>query len=238
MPARKGTAKNSSKKRTKPTISNTGFLGAVYVDKVTLSNTTKYFFARKKLKITHHVMEGLMQVISNIFVENHIQAHISCVYLAEEEKLGFVLSKSPFIRQVEDKSYFINYLREMGHLRFDHNKEQEHEIFSTGFIGCVFADLRAFGNKFTYNIEINIIENLVRGIMIPIKELFIEHGSPCYISGVEIEEGAQLGFVLSKKAFDEREAPLYFENYLTEIGVLKEEEPDEMQIRDLKKELL
>ena len=48
-------------------------------------------------------------------------------------------------------------------------------------------------------------------MIIPVKELFLRHNVPAYISTSHLEEQNKLGFVLSVKPYDERaEADLYF----------------------------
>ncbi len=213
--------KHSRKKTSSPTLSNTGFIGATFTD---LDDLTKYeyYFSRKKLQITHHVLDGLLQGSSILFSQHGIPAHISCIYLPKQKKIGLVLSKKPF-RRKEGKSYFINYLREVGHLNED-EKIKEHEIFNTGFIGVIFADLSKV-ERFTFQFELELLSQFLKGLIIPAKELFLRHNIQAYISSVELTNEGKIGFVLSKKPYDERkEADLYFIEYLKERGLYEEEE--------------
>ncbi|MCK1999786.1 hypothetical protein MZM54_00130 [[Brevibacterium] frigoritolerans] len=223
----------------KPTISNTGFIGSVFIDTEELYEKSRYYFSRKHLQITHHTLNSMLKVISNLFNEQNVPAHLSCVYLKDQKKLGVVLSKNEFSDK-EGVAYFINYLKEMRHyIEKDKKDKVDYEIFNTGFIGAVFADIGKF-KKFTFDIEMNIIESLIRGIMIPVKELFLENKINCYISGVEMKKENKLGFVLSVKPFDEkRESILYFEEYLIEQGYMegREEELGPLPIRNLTKEI-
>ncbi len=46
--------------------------------------------------------------MSALFKEHNITAYMSCVYLHNQKKIGFVLSTKPF-EQSDGVSYFINY---------------------------------------------------------------------------------------------------------------------------------
>ena len=65
-----------------------------------------------------------------------------------------------------------------------------------------------------------MLTKLMKDMIIPVKELFLRHNVPAYISTSHLEEQNKLGFVLSVKPYDERaEADLYFEAYLKERGL-------------------
>ena len=65
---------------------------------------------------------------------------MSCVYLHKQKKIGFVLSTKPF-EQSDGVAYFVNYLIEKNFYG-GHDEDVEYqEVFNTGFIGVVFADL-------------------------------------------------------------------------------------------------
>ncbi len=51
-------AKRRGRKKQTPIISNTGFIGSVFIDTLELQKKS-YYFARKKLQIVHHVLDGL-----------------------------------------------------------------------------------------------------------------------------------------------------------------------------------
>ncbi|MBO9129228.1 hypothetical protein [Bacillus sp. 165] len=204
-------------------ISNTGFIGSVFIDTLELQKR-HYYFSRKKLQLTHHVLDGLAQAMNALFTEHAISAYLSCVYLHTQKKIGYVLSVKPF-EKAEGISYFTNYLIEKN---FYTGEEKEYqEIFSTGFIGAAFADLSGM-ERFTFGSELKILSKLIKNMIIPVKELFLRHGVPAYISGVELEDQNKLGFVLSRKPYDEQaEAVLYFTEYLKERGFYEAESEDD-----------
>ncbi|TYR80472.1 hypothetical protein FZC66_08800 [Priestia megaterium] len=211
------------KKQLPPTLSNTGFIGATFADTNELL-TNEYHFSRKHMKITHHVLDALLQGVTHLFQQNRIEAAISCVYLPKYKKIGLVLSKQPFGRR-EGVGYFINYLKEIGHIDWE-EKTKEYEIHNTSFIGVIFADLDKI-SKFTFEFELQLLSKFVKDLIIPAKELFLQHHVKAYISGVENEDQHKVGFVLSIKPYDEREADLYFIEYLKERGLYEEDEPEE-----------
>lgn len=93
---------------------------------------------------------------------------MSCVYLHKQKKIGFVLSTKPF-EQSDGVSYFINYLIEKN---FYGNEEVEYqEVFNTGFIGVVFADLCSI-DRFNFEFEMGMLTKLMKDMIIPVKELF------------------------------------------------------------------
>lgn len=199
-----------------PIISNTGFLGATFVDTIEIEENA-YHFPRASLQIVHHVLNGLLQASTSIFNEHGISAHLACVYLKRQKKLGLVLSKQKFTEK-EGEAYFHNYLLErnlydgIGGFR---------DVYNTGFLGAVFIDLSNI-ERFTYEFEMKLLLNLIKSFLIPAKELFISHNIKAYISGVEISSQDKIGFVLSKKPYDEKkEADLYFAEYLKERGLFK-----------------
>ncbi len=55
---------------------------------------------------------------THLFQQHKVEAAISCVYLPKYKKIGLVLSKQPFGRN-EGIGYFINYLKEIGHIEWD-----------------------------------------------------------------------------------------------------------------------
>ncbi|WP_459503752.1 hypothetical protein [Bacillus sp. C1] len=222
--------KRRGRKKHTPTISNTGFIGSVFIDTLELQKKS-YYFARKKLQIVHHVLDGLGGATSALFKEHNISAHMSCVYLHKQQKIGFVLSTKPF-EQADGIAYFKNYLIEKNF--YDAQEEEFQEVFNTGFIGVVFADLSSI-DRFNFEFEMSMLSKLMKDMIIPVKELFLRHNIPAYISTSHLEEQNKLGFVLSVKPYDERaEADLYFETYLKERGLYigdEEEEIDKIVIR-------
>ncbi|MDM5155107.1 hypothetical protein QUF88_15185 [Bacillus sp. DX1.1] len=222
--------KRRGRKKHTPTISNTGFIGSVFIDTLELQKKS-YYFARKKLQIVHHVLDGLSDATSSLFSEHNIAAHMSCVYLHKQKKIGFVLSTKPF-EQADGVAYFKNYLIEKNFYH-DHDVEYQ-EVFNTGFIGVVFADLSSI-DRFNFDFEMSMLSKLMKDMIIPVKELFLRHNIPAYISTSHLEEQNKLGFVLSVKPYDERaEADLYFEMYLKERGLFigdEEEDIDKIVIR-------
>lgn len=225
-----GSKQTQRKKKHTPTISNTGFIGSVFIDTLELQKKS-YYFARKKLQIVHHVLDGLSDATSSLFSEHNIAAHMSCVYLHKQKKIGFVLSTKPF-EQADGVAYFKNYLIEKNFYH-DHDVEYQ-EVFNTGFIGVVFADLSSI-DRFNFDFEMSMLSKLMKDMIIPVKELFLRHNIPAYISTSHLEEQNKLGFVLSVKPYDERaEADLYFEMYLKERGLFigdEEEDIDKIVIR-------
>ncbi|MDT2046870.1 hypothetical protein CHN50_02885 [Priestia aryabhattai] len=217
----------SNRKRKKPlppTLSNTGFIGATFADTNELL-ANEYHFSRKQMKITHHVLDALLQGVTQLFQQHNVEAALSCVYLPKYKKIGLVLSKQPFGRR-EGIGYFINYLKEVGHIDWD-EKTKDYEIHNTSFIGVVFADLEKI-SKFTFEFELQLLAKFVKELIIPAKELFLQHHIRAYISGVENDEQHKLGFVLSIKPYDERkEADLYFVEYLKERGLYEADESEE-----------
>ncbi|WP_028400552.1 hypothetical protein [Ectobacillus panaciterrae] len=216
--------KRRARKKHTPTISNTGFIGSVFLDTLEL-HRKQYYFSRRRLHIIQHVLDGLAQATSSLFEEHNVSVHLSCVYLHEQQKIGFVLSSKPF-QKAEGIAYFTNYLIEK---KFYKDETAEYlEIFNTGFIGVVFADLSHI-NRFTFDFEMSLLSKLIKDMIVPVKELFLRNKIPAYISGVELEEQNKLGFVLSIKPYDEKaEAALYFEAYLKERGFYIGEEDDEI----------
>ncbi len=134
--------KRRGRKKQTPIISNTGFIGSVFIDTLELQKKS-YYFARKKLQIVHHVLDGLSGATSSLFKEHNISAYMSCVYLHKQKKIGFVLSTKPF-EQSDGVAYFVNYLIEKNFYG-DHDEDVEYqEVFNTGFIGVVFADFMQY----------------------------------------------------------------------------------------------
>jgi hypothetical protein len=222
MTARK--RKGRPKAKLPVTISNTGFIGAAFADQGKWVKY-EYYFSRKSMQMTHHILDGLLQDVNAVFADHGVPAYLSCVYLPKYKKLGLVLSASSFRRR-EGIGYFINYLKEIGQIDKD-EKTKEYEIHNTGFMGVVFADLEKI-DRYTFEHEIKIIEKFMKELVIPVKELFLQHHVKAYISGVQCADQQKIGFVLSVKPYDERrEAELYFREYLREEGVYKEEETDE-----------
>lgn len=210
----------SNHKRTskKTIISNTGFIGASFVDTEELE-THRYHFSKKHPSIIHHVLNGLLQAACSLFQNHNIPAYISCEYLPKENKIGLILSKNPFDKK-EGVLYFIDYLYEIGHLK--HQKPLKGEISNTGFIGVIFVDL-SYTKRFNFEMELKMIPAFVINFMEPLKEIFHQNKIHLYISGIELEKENKIGFVLSKKPYDERnEANLYFKEYLRERGLLKD----------------
>ncbi|MDQ0242485.1 hypothetical protein J2S09_000021 [Bacillus fengqiuensis] len=216
--------KRQSKAKSPITISNTGFIGATFADQDELMKH-EYYFSRKSMQITHHVLDGLLQGVNCVFEEHGVPAYLSCVYLPKYKKMGLVLSTNSF-RKREGIGYFINYLKEIGHIDWE-EKTKEYEIHNTGFIGVVFADLEKI-ERFTFEFEMKLITKFVKELVIPAKELFLQHHVKAYISGVECSDQNKLGFVLSVKPYDERkEADLYFKEYLKERGFYEEDEDEQ-----------
>ncbi|MED2729394.1 hypothetical protein P4217_29040, partial [Bacillus thuringiensis] len=79
--------KRRGRKKQAPIISNTGFIGSVFIDTLELQKKS-YYFARKKLQIVHHVLDGLSGATSALFKEHNISAYMSCVYLHKQKKIG------------------------------------------------------------------------------------------------------------------------------------------------------
>lgn len=218
------TVRKRKRKKLPPTLSNTGFIGATFADTDELARN-EYHFPRKQMKITHHVLDALLQGATHLFQQHKVEAAISCVYLPKYKKIGLVLSKQPFGRN-EGIGYFINYLKEIGHIEWD-EKTKDYEIHNTSFIGVVFADLEKIA-KFTFDFELELLSKFVKDLIIPAKELFLQHNVKAYLSGVENENQHKVGFVLSIKPYDERkEADLYFVEYLKERGLYEEDESEE-----------
>jgi hypothetical protein len=216
--------KRKGKAKLAPTISNTGFIGATFADKEELMKY-EYYFSRKSMQLTHRVLDGLLQGVNRVFEEHGTPAYLSCVYLPKYKKIGLVLSTKSFGRR-EGIGYFINYLKEIGHIDWE-EKTKEYEIHNTGFIGVVFADLEKI-ERFTFEFEMKLISKFVKELIIPAKELFLQHHVKAYISGVECPDQNKLGFVLSVKPYDERkEADLYFIEYLKERGFYEEDEEEQ-----------
>lgn len=216
--------KRQSKAKSPIMISNTGFIGAAFADQDELMKH-EYYFSRKSMQITHHVLDGLLQGVNCVFEEHGVPACLSCVYLPKYKKMGLVLSTRSF-RKREGVGYFINYLKEIGHIDWE-EKTKEYEIHNTGFIGVVFADLEKI-EQFTFEFEMKLIAKFVKELVIPAKELFLQHHVKAYISGVECPDQNKLGFVLSVKPYDERkEADLYFKEYLKERGFYEEDEDEQ-----------
>ncbi|MCP8970798.1 hypothetical protein [Ectobacillus ponti] len=219
--------KRRGKAKQAPTISNTGFIGSVFVDTSELRRK-QYYFSRKKLHVAHHVLDGLAQAASHLFVSHGVLAYLSCVYMEDQQKIGFVLSSKPFQPQ-EGRAYFKNYLLERNFYAGAAEVDFE-EVFNTGFLGVVFADLSGM-LRYTFDIEMNILVKLMKDMMIPVKELFLRNRITAYLSSVELEDQEKLGFVLSVKPYDEKaEAELYFQEYLRERGFYLEEEDELEQI--------
>ncbi|HDR7807236.1 MULTISPECIES: hypothetical protein [Bacillus] len=217
--------KRGGRKKQAPIISNTGFIGSVFIDTLELQKKS-YYFARKKLQIVHHVLDGLSGATSALFKEHNISAYMSCVYLHKQKKIGFVLSTKPF-EQSDGIAYFVNYLIEKNFYGNDEEVEYQ-EVFNTGFIGVVFADLCSI-DRFNFEFEMGMLTKLMKDMIIPVKELFLRHNVPAYISTSHLEEQNKLGFVLSVKPYDERaEADLYFEAYLKERGLFIGDEEDDI----------
>ncbi|EEK94531.1 hypothetical protein bcere0027_23880 [Bacillus cereus AH676] len=218
--------KRRGRKKQAPIISNTGFIGSVFIDTLELQKKS-YYFARKKLQIVHHVLDGLSGATSALFKEHNISAYMSCVYLHKQKKIGFVLSTKPF-EQSDGVAYFVNYLIEKNFYG-GHDEDVEYqEVFNTGFIGVVFADLSSI-DRFNFEFEMGMLTKLMKDMIIPVKELFLRHNVPAYISTSHLEEQNKLGFVLSVKPYDERaEADLYFEAYLKERGLFIGDEEDDI----------
>ncbi|WP_110113351.1 hypothetical protein [Bacillus sp. CGMCC 1.16541] len=213
-----------NKKKLPPTLSNTGFIGATFADKNEILKN-EYYFPRKSMKITHHVLDALLQGTSHVFAQHDVPAFLSCAYLPKYKKLGLVLSTKPFSKR-EGLGYFINYLKEIGHIDWE-EKTKEYEIHNTSFIGVVFADLEKI-ERFTFDFEMELVSKFIKELIIPAKELFLQHNVKAYISGVENEQQHKLGFVLSIKPYDERkEAELYFVEYLKERGLYEYDEDEE-----------
>ncbi|PTN41644.1 hypothetical protein DAY12_30715, partial [Bacillus thuringiensis] len=94
--------------------------------------------------------------------------------------------------------------------------------------GVVFADLCSI-DRFNFEFEMGMLTKLMKDMIIPVKELFLRHNVPAYISTSHLEEQNKLGFVLSVKPYDERaEADLYFEAYLKERGLFIGDEEDDI----------
>lgn len=215
--------KRKASRKPAPTISNTGFIGSVFLDTLELQQN-RYYFSRKKLHIAHRLLDRLAHAISSLFTEHHVPAYLACVYVPHEQKIGFVLSTKPF-EKTEGIAYFTNYLIEKNMLINKLDVLQQ-EIFNTGFIGVVFADL-SHVERFTFEFERNLLSKLITDMIIPVKELFLRNNIPAYISGVEITEQHKLGWVLSVKPYDEKlEAILYFEAYLKELGFYVDDETE------------
>ncbi|HDX9577331.1 hypothetical protein M3215_19210 [Bacillus cytotoxicus] len=220
-------SKRRGRKKHTPTISNTGFIGSVFIDTLELQKKS-YYFSRKRLHIAHHVLDGLAQATSSLFVEHNVNAHLSCVYLHKQKKIGIVLSSKPF-KEAEGIAYFKNYLIEKNFYNENVEEENYQEIFNTGFIGVVFADLSSI-DRFNFDFEMTLLSKLMKDMIIPVKELFLRNNIPAYISTVELEDQHKMGFVLSVKPYDERaEADLYFEMYLRERGLYIGDEEDDME---------
>lgn len=218
--------KRRGRKKQTPTISNTGFIGSVFIDTLDLQKKS-YYFARKKLQIIHHVLDGLAGATSSLFKEHHVAAYMSCVYLHKQKKIGFVLSTKPF-EQEDGIAYFKNYLIEKKFYQENDHDVEYQEVFNTGFIGVVFADLSSI-NRFNFDFEMSMLLKLMKDMIIPVKELFLRHNIPAYISTSHLEDQHKLGFVLSIKPYDERaEADLYFEMYLKERGLYIGDEEDDI----------
>lgn len=215
MMRRKGITKKAAKT---PTISNTGFIGASFIDTEELQKHT-YYFTRKHPLIIHHVINGLLKAACSLFQKHNIPAYITCEYLRSEKKIGLILSKKPFSKE-EGVNYFIEYLREIGHLKNDNPIKGE--ISNTGFIGVIFVDL-SYAKRFSFDMELKMLPAFIINFMEPLKEIYHQNKIHLYASGVELEKENKLGFVLSKKPYDERaEANLYFKEYLRERGLLKD----------------
>ncbi|WP_342772874.1 hypothetical protein [Ectobacillus funiculus] len=212
-----------------PSISNTGFIGSVFVNTNDLQKR-QYYFSRKYMQVAHHVLDGLAKAISALFSEHQHPVYLSCIYLPKQKKIGFVLSVKPF-DEAEGIAYFTNYLIEKNFYIGMEDEAQLPEIFNTGFIGVVFADLLEI-ERFTFEFEMNVLVKLMKDMIIPAKELFLRHQIPAYISAVHLEDQHKLGFVLSVKPYDEKtEADLYFIEYLKERGLyIGEEEKEEDKI--------
>ncbi|ABS22152.1 hypothetical protein ACRS6Y_08640 [Bacillus cytotoxicus] len=218
--------KRRGRKKHTPTISNTGFIGSVFIDTLELQKKS-YYFSRKKLQIVHHVLDGLAEATSSLFHEHEVAAYISCVYLHKQKKIGFVLSTKLF-EQTDGIAYFKNYLIEKNFYGKTDQEVEYQEVFNTGFIGVVFADLSSI-DRFNFEFEMNMLFKLMKDMIIPVKELFLRHNIPAYISTSHLETQNKVGFVLSIKPYDERaEADLYFETYLKERGLFIGDEEDEM----------
>ena len=83
-----------------------------------------------------------------------------------------------------------------------------------------------------------MLTKLMKDMIIPVKELFLRHNVPAYISTSHLEEQNKLGFVLSVKPYDERaEADLYFEAYLKERGLFIGDEEDDIDKIVIRKQL-
>ncbi|WP_420486180.1 hypothetical protein [Gottfriedia acidiceleris] len=214
MMKRNGATKRNSKT---PIISNTGFIGASFIDMEELQEN-QYYFTRKHPLIIHEVLNGLLQAACALFQKQNIPAYIACEYLREEKKIGLILSKKPFEKE-EGIRYFIEYLREIGHL--NNEKTIRAEISNTGFIGVIFVDL-SYITRFTFETEMKLLSAFAINFMEPLKEIYHQNKIHLYMSGVELQKEDKLGFVLSKNPYDERkEANLYFKEYLRERGMLK-----------------
>lgn len=211
---RNGVTKRKSKT---PIISNTGFIGASFIDLEELQEN-QYYFTRKHPLIIHEVLNGLLQAACALFQKQSIPAYITCEYLRDEKKIGLILSKKPFEKK-EGILYFIEYLREIGHLNND--KTIRAEISNTGFIGVIFVDL-SYITRFTFDAEMKLLSAFAIHFMEPLKEIYQQNKIHLYMSGVELQKEDKLGFVLSKNPYDEqKEANLYFKEYLRERGLLK-----------------
>lgn len=216
--------KRRGRKKNPPIISNTGFIGAAFADTIEVSKH-EYYFSRKNMRIVHRVLDGLLKASSAMFHKHKVPAYMSCVYLPKQKKIGIVLSKTPF-DNYEGQAYFNNYLKEHKHY-IGKDKDDYDEIFNTGFLGVVFADLSAV-EKFTFVEEVSMLKHLFKQMIIPVKELFIQNRIRIYMSGVELEDQNKFGYVLSTKTYEEKEANLYFIEYLKEWGVYEGDEEEEM----------
>ena len=215
--------KRRGRKKTPPIISNTGFIGAAFADTIEITKH-EYYFSRKNMRIVHRVLDGLLQAASAVFHKNNLTAYMSCVYLPKQKKIGIVLSKTPFDKY-EGDAYFNNYLKEHKHF-VGRNKDEYEEIFNTGFLGVVFADLASV-EKYTFDEEIHMLKHLFKQMIIPVKELFTQNRIKVYMSGVELEDQNKLGYVLSSKPYEEKEANLYFIEYLKEWDLYESDEEEE-----------
>ncbi|MFP3727702.1 hypothetical protein U8V72_21185 [Priestia filamentosa] len=215
--------KRRGRKKQAPIISNTGFLGAAFADTLELSKY-EYYFSRKNMRIVHRVLDGLLQAASTVFENNQLSAYMSCAYLPKQKKIGIVLSRTRFSHR-EGEAYFNNYLKEHNHY-IGRNKDKYDEIFNTGFLGVVFADLSAV-EKYTFEDEVQMIKHLFKQMIIPVKELFIQNRIKVYMSGVELEDQDKIGYVLSSKPYEEKEADLYFVEYLKEWDLYESDEEED-----------
>ncbi|GAA3325884.1 hypothetical protein GCM10020331_059560 [Ectobacillus funiculus] len=86
------------------------------------------------------------------------------------------LSVKPF-DEAEGIAYFTNYLIEKNFYIGMEDEAQLPEIFNTGFIGVVFADLLEI-ERFTFEFEMNVLVKLMKDMIIPAKRTFFTTSNP------------------------------------------------------------